>query len=616
MGGGVSCLSDASLIRSGKKAPRVMQIASAVHHSTPLWVLMVVFAVATTNLLTDWAAQDRNELRREAVNNVVFWAGPLILTAANVFVASTGGVGLAYNLVLVGVSTFVLRRYMVRWSNGTQTAFGPYGTLAAAVVGLLFVTSLFGLVTASATRIHWLAFNLDGRPAHPSPRQLDVFYVWQLVHSVPALELTDTFQWREPLAYSASAVGVIVFVYKLAVIIPAIALGTKVWRSRHPTETHSVDLRSPSETLQEPPSVRTVAQASDRGSVDSAGGNSAPRPLHIEGYFRPGRAVHGIAVSSDGGTVVTGHRGQLRSWAVKPRPEMRTHVNTGWLMKPGYLAVSPNGELAVTSYRASARLWDLRQRAIIEEFHHSGYIRAAAFSGDGRELAMSTSRIGRIVIWALESCDARAEIEADDANLMSLAFGGRGSWLAATTGQGGVCVFEVESGKLIRDWRQLSASTTGVRGVLNLCAATPEGDLVAASGYFRKDVWIWSVSEDGPLLCVTQDERVHLLSWLRTSQELPRLVIGTSSGLAVWDVAACAQCARIETPNADFMVVDNRNRRAIIGHSGERRLGFVSLAELGSNLRPATLDIPRVNVEREISSRSTVPRSDDTSELL
>ena len=50
-----------------------------------------------------------------------------------------------------------------------------------------------------------------------------VFYFWHLLDIIPALDITETLRWNEPLTYDGVELGAFLLVYRAAVLLPLIA---------------------------------------------------------------------------------------------------------------------------------------------------------------------------------------------------------------------------------------------------------------------------------------------------------------------------------------------------------------------------------------------------------
>lgn len=54
------------------------------------------------------------------------------------------------------------------------------------------------------------------------------FYLWNLIKSIPVLELTDTFDLKPPITFTGVTNGLLLLTYRLLVLVPIIGLGLSV----------------------------------------------------------------------------------------------------------------------------------------------------------------------------------------------------------------------------------------------------------------------------------------------------------------------------------------------------------------------------------------------------
>ena len=56
------------------------------------------------------------------------------------------------------------------------------------------------------------------------------FYFWHFLKAVPLLEVTETLNWKVPLTYESGWTGLVLLLFKLAVIVPVIAAFAWYWK--------------------------------------------------------------------------------------------------------------------------------------------------------------------------------------------------------------------------------------------------------------------------------------------------------------------------------------------------------------------------------------------------
>lgn len=91
----------------------------------------------------------------------------------------------------------------------------------------------FGTDPATAAKIAQPADALD-------------FFSWHMLDAIPALDVTKTLRWEEPLGYTDSGVGALLLAFKILVIVPIVAAFASFWRySREPDPSPAVPSVNP-----------------------------------------------------------------------------------------------------------------------------------------------------------------------------------------------------------------------------------------------------------------------------------------------------------------------------------------------------------------------------------
>jgi hypothetical protein len=60
---------------------------------------------------------------------------------------------------------------------------------------------------------------------------LQDFYMWHFLEAVPLLKVTETLGWKTSLTYDSALVGLVLLLFKLAVIVPVIACLAFYWKN-------------------------------------------------------------------------------------------------------------------------------------------------------------------------------------------------------------------------------------------------------------------------------------------------------------------------------------------------------------------------------------------------
>jgi hypothetical protein len=132
-----------------------------------------------------------------------------------------------------------LRRQVL--GDAGEDSFGASGVLGPfALLAVLFVvmTSVFAAITVIAAD-EGLITLAAARPELPSFEEVAQLYVWQFCKSVPLLDVNETLRWEPPFVYAGSGMGILVLLYKLAVIIPLIGTFFFYWTAQIELKTEA-----------------------------------------------------------------------------------------------------------------------------------------------------------------------------------------------------------------------------------------------------------------------------------------------------------------------------------------------------------------------------------------
>jgi WD40 repeat protein len=138
----------------------------------------------------------------------------------------------------------------------------PHGAImifAWWVLVVAFTVASFSFLTLILiSRFH--LFKLSGLNGRFEGAAVEEFYVWHLVHSIPAIEFTDTFHWRPPLTYTSLIPGILIAAFKLVVAVPLLAFVTDWWK--HRKDKAGEDIAQTARTLAPPPQALDPAEVS------------------------------------------------------------------------------------------------------------------------------------------------------------------------------------------------------------------------------------------------------------------------------------------------------------------------------------------------------------------
>ncbi|KAH7903767.1 WD40-repeat-containing domain protein [Hygrophoropsis aurantiaca] len=148
---------------------------------------------------------------------------------------------------------------------------------------------------------------------------------------------------------------------------------------------------------------------------------------------------------------------------------------------------SPSGAyVGVGSTTGLVTIWDaLTAQIVVSDRHrHSKPVTFLVFSADG-ELAASTSKDGRIQLWAVRTGDPRHQLQHTEA-VQSVAFSSDNQMLISGSDDNTIGVWDVVSGDLLKTLKGHSDAIT--------CVAFSDDHRLIASGSKDRSVRIWEVS--------------------------------------------------------------------------------------------------------------------------
>jgi WD40 repeat protein len=284
-------------------------------------------------------------------------------------------------------------------------------------------------------------------------------------------------------------------------------------------------------------------------------------------------AVKAVAFAPDGRSLVSGcEDGTVKVWDVPPGPGPNTLA--GHKSNLSSLAFSEDGQtLAVAdSLDQTVKLWDLASRKVAVLEGHTALLWRLAFAPGGQTVA-STSKDGTVRLWDVAGKKQLGEPFQlpNDGQAGSAAFSPDGKLLAVGCwGPGGVLVWDLAS-------RRQVAQLTPAYGYR--VQFSPDGTLLAAG--LGKMVQLWDTATWQPAGAFT-DHPAEVLSFAFAPDGWA-LAVGTADGtLCLWDVAQKRQVAsrRGHTSNVESVAFAPDGRRlATSGADGTVRLWDTALLQ-------------------------------------
>lgn len=129
------------------------------------------------------------------------------------------------------VGGLLVTNFWRRWLFWIPREHMSTGAIIAETVGALLITTMAaGVVTATlaSNDIVTTKEQLGGEPIW----QFQAYYTWHLVDSVPGLQLPTTFDVDAPLDATGVPAGILLFTYRILVILPIVGAITQLVQQR------------------------------------------------------------------------------------------------------------------------------------------------------------------------------------------------------------------------------------------------------------------------------------------------------------------------------------------------------------------------------------------------
>jgi len=200
--------------------------------------------------------------------------------------------------------------------------------------------------------------------------------------------------------------------------------------------------------------------------------------------------VKSVAVSSDGHLMAVGEEeGPIRVYSLETRE--CTGVLTGQETAVRALAFSPKAKLLASgSHNHQVRLWDLEKMTCVGVLEgHRDNIQAVAFSQDGTQL-ISACRDSSIRIWDIASKECKKSFETSG-KVYDCTFHPNGQWVVTGGFGGEPQIWDISTAERVRSLKRSSYSLMGM-------VCSPDGKFVLGVTNARK-LCVWEV-ESGKIL--------------------------------------------------------------------------------------------------------------------
>jgi serine/threonine protein kinase len=228
------------------------------------------------------------------------------------------------------------------------------------------------------------------------------------------------------------------------------------------------------------PDGKHLLTASDEnGDINIWGAQTGKPAGALEGHTK---GLYAVSFGPDGNTLVSGgFDATIRVWDFAARREVRAipAPERQWIRS---VVVSAGGKIAVTSGEKVFLLEPDGQ--LIKTFDTASAL--LCFSPDGRLLADTIWRDGRVTVWNVKTGEKVGAWQAHGGTVNGVAFSGDGRALATVGGDGAVRLWDVATHRGLAELRH--------EGHTYQLAFSPDGATLATTGLANRLVKLWDVS--------------------------------------------------------------------------------------------------------------------------
>ncbi|MGD8585482.1 MAG: protein kinase [Chloroflexota bacterium] len=251
----------------------------------------------------------------------------------------------------------------------------------------------------------------------------------------------------------------------------------------------------------------------DSRQLATAGMDAGPLIWDVETgelLLDPGNrsATPDVAYSPDGQQIAVAYAdGDVYVWNLEEFMADSNSAPAVWLAghenRVSSIAFDPNGRFVVTgSWDGTARIWDLSGTGEIQTLTHDHITEGAAFSPDGRYLAIGVYETGDVIVWDVASGTPAVTLNQGPGDFWNVVFSPDGQQLAAAFHDGTVAVWELaEPDQILFKNTSHYAHLAYASGATGL-AYSPNGQLLASAGE-NGSVFIWDSGTGDKKLTIT-----------------------------------------------------------------------------------------------------------------
>jgi WD40 repeat protein len=240
--------------------------------------------------------------------------------------------------------------------------------------------------------------------------------------------------------------------------------------------------------------------------------------------------VHALKFSPDGRLLAAGCEQGLMVWGV-PGLAPRIFVRGDSVH---HVAIHPDGHLLVTTTQnRRAELWSLQSHRLLSSIPPPAGVAWFRFSADG-EFLLALSRAGKTLsAWRVKRTPEKLILGGHRGGTTAVVFSPDGKWLASTSKDAAVKIWDAASGALRHVCR-------GHDRDVQTLAFLPGGRLLA-SGDWSGNVRLWDAGSGKEVGRVDSAEVANQIWRLRFDPQGKYLAAARQNGLAVWDLRPSPQ---------------------------------------------------------------------------
>jgi WD40 repeat protein len=284
-----------------------------------------------------------------------------------------------------------------------------------------------------------------------------------------------------------------------------------------------------------PRGVSAIALSPDGGRLLSGGGAlvklwDVDTGREIRTYAGHRGAVGSVAFSPDGRRAASGEDDRVKLWDVDSGREIRTFFSTGndgRIESHGHIhsiAFSPDGRRLISAGMYYVTLWDVDTGRQIRRFAGAGLVHSVALSSDGRRV-ISGSRDTTLKLWDVDSGREILKFRGHSGRVNSVSFSPDGHRVVSGSEDTTLKLWDVDSGREILTFKGHNKSVQAV-------AFAPDGRRVASASE-DGTVKFWDVQSGHEARIFNEGDR--WVMGVAFSRDGRRVIFNASSAIKLKD---------------------------------------------------------------------------------